>query len=176
MNRVALLFKWSSVGLRINRQASTEEDQSSFLSFLPLKRQFRKSSQPHFVFRRLSLTEWVENTCCIPIGESLYSAEFDLMPCCLLARVSPCGTTNLMVLYSSRGKVFHEACKYWYLARKPKTTYCGHTHWIKNQWSCAITGGYLSQRENMFSLMSKFFQKTNKTPIKPKAIQLPELK
>lgn len=53
-NTVALLFNWSSVGLRINRQANTE-DHSSFLFFLPLERQLRKSSQPHFVFRGFSL-------------------------------------------------------------------------------------------------------------------------
>lgn len=159
-NRVALLFNWSSVGLRINSQASIKEDHSSFLSWEAVQ-EIKPAS---LCIQRVFFTEWLENTCCIPMGESLYSAEFDMMPCCLLAQVSPCGTTNLMVLCSSRGKVFHKACKYWYLARKSKATYCGHTDWIKNQWSCAITRDYLSQRENMFSLLSKFFQKK---PTKP---------
>lgn len=102
------------------------------------------------------------------MGDGLYSAEFDMMSCCLLAQISPCGTTNLMVLCSSRGKVFHVACKYLCLARKPKTTYCGHTDLIKNQWSCAITG-YLSQRENIFSFLSKFFQKNQQKPHQTKS-------
>lgn len=102
------------------------------------------------------------------MGESLYSAEFDIMACCLLAQISSCGTTNLMVLCSTRGKGFHVACKYC-LARKPKTTYCEQRDWIKNQWSCAITGGYLSQRENMSCFLSKFLQKSQQNPHQTKS-------
>lgn len=142
-----------------NKQASKHR-RSLFLPIFPPSWEAVQEIKPaSLCIQRVFFKEWLENTCCIPMGESLYSAEFDMMPHCLLAQVSPCGTTNLMVLYSSRGKVFHKACKYWYLARKPETTYCGHTGWIKNQWSCAITGGYLSQRENVFSLLIKFFQK-----------------
>lgn len=124
-----------------------------------------QETKPAFLcIQRVFIIGWLENSCSIAMGEGLYSAEFDMMPCCLLAQISPCGTTNLMLLCSSRGKVFHVACKYWCLSRKPKTTYCGHTDLIKNQWNCAIMGGYLSQRENRFSLLSKFFQKNQQNP------------
>lgn len=104
LSRVALPFNQSSVGLRINRQISTEENHF-FPIFPPSAEAVQETKAASLCIQRVFFAEWLENTCCIPMGEGLYSAEFDTMPCCLLARVSSCATTKLTALYS-RGKVF----------------------------------------------------------------------
>lgn len=66
-----------------NKEASTE-DHSSFLFLLPLKRQFRKPSRLNLQAAGF-LSEGLRDTRCMPTGESLFSAERDMMPRCLLA-------------------------------------------------------------------------------------------